>query len=363
MTQSNDRSATTGSGFGGAVRRALRTIVLLLLLLLVASIGLVIGRGAPDRAPSAEELALGNASTAAANLAATAAALEETVPVTNGADYAQLTEMFELHSLALQPAGATGSPSSPVSPAGSSTPSPAPTTTAAPIPADLLTDLTASYTQNFEAAATVAPGPARVLASAATAQWLQSRELARRLDASVPEIPVPDVRHDDRAAPACPLETTTLEEPEPGLDGARTAVLAEQRASYSYEVVAARADDPAPFLERMAQHEDAATLGSAVLAQHCVAEPLPAAAYDLDDSLLSETDTALRELENGLAVTYADLVGVSTPGPVRQWALRQLVETAQHLAESSEDASPEDIPGMLPGIDPVEYPQFPQPAS
>lgn len=336
--------------------------MLLLVLLLVASIGLVIGNGSPERAHTVEELALGDASTAAEDLAFTAAALEQTVPVTNGSDYAELAEMFEVHALALRPATAVESPSPSGSPAGGSTPSSAPTTTA-PSPADLLVDLTASYTRNFEAAAAVEPGPARVLASAATAQWLQSRELAARLNASAPEIPVPDVRHDDRAAAACPLETTTLEEPEPGLDGARTAVLAEQRASYAYEVIAARADDPAPFLEQRAQHEDAATLGSAVLAQHCVAAPLPAAAYTLDDSFLSEPNAALQELESGLAATYADLVGISAPGPVREWALRQLVETAQRLAESGEGTSPEDTPGILPGIDPVEYPRLPEPAS
>ncbi len=336
----------------------------MLVLLLVASIGLVIGKGSPDRVPSAEEVALSGASTAANGLASTATALERTVPVTNGSDYAELAEMFGIHALALRPAGARESPSPSVSPVVSSTPSPSTaTTTPAPSPADLLAELTASYTESFEAAATVEPGPSRVLASAATAQWLQSRELAGRLDAAVPGIPVPEVRHDDLTAPACPLETTTLEEPEPGLDGARTAVLAEQRASYAYEVIAARADDPAPFLRRMAQHESAAALGAAVLAQHCVAEPLPAAAYALDDSFQSAPDDALRELESGLTVTYADLVGVSAPGPVREWALRQLVETAQHLAESVEGTSPKDAPGILPGIDPVEYPRLPEPAS
>ena len=368
MTQSKDRSASAGSGFGGAVRRVLRTVVLLLVLLLVASIGLVIGKGSPEPEQSATELALSEGAAAAQALAVTAASLEESAPSAEGAGYAALAEMLRMHALALRPAGsATESPPPVSSPAVSSSPASPSEAPAAPSPADFLGDLTDSYTQAFEATMTVDSGPARVLASAATAQWLHSRALAESLDAAVPAIPVPEVvLHDDGATPNCSADTTL--EPDPGLDGARTAVLAEQRASYAYEVAAARAAEPEQLLQRMAQHEGAATVGSLILTRHCVAEPLPAAAYALDASFLSDPETALRELEDSMVGTYTDLVGVSAPGPVREWAIRQMAETARHLAESGDRATsggafPGGDPEAFPGIDPSEYPRLPEPGS
>lgn len=334
--------------------------MLLLVLLLVASIGLVIGKGASEPELSASELALSDGSAAAQALAVTASSLEDSASSADAAGYAVLAEMLQLHAAALSPAGSTAPTPSPVlSPAeGSAGPSPS-TAPAAPSPTAFLADLTDSYTQGFEAAATVDAGPARVLASAATAQWLQSRVLAQRLNATTPVLPVPEVQNDDDASAECPAEATL--EADPGLDGARTAVLAEQRASYAYQVVAARAAEPEPLLERMTQHDAAAAVGSAILRQHCVAEPLPAPAYALEEAFLSDPDTALPELEHELVRTYTDLVGVSAPGPVRDWALRQLAETAQRLTESG-DSTPRDL-GAFPGIDPREYPPSPEPGS
>ncbi|WP_299165570.1 DUF4439 domain-containing protein [uncultured Arthrobacter sp.] len=353
---SRDRSAATGSGFGAAVRRVLRTLVLLLVLLLVASIGLVIGKGAPNAEPSAAELALSEGAASAQALAAAARLLETSAPAVE-ADYEAMAEMLDLHASALRPAASTGeSPSPASSPAGSPSPTLPSAAPVAPSPADFLTNLTHSYTSAFAAAAVVDAGPARVLASAATAQWLRSRALAEDLGVTVPVIPVPETRYDDGAAPNCPTQTTLT--PDHGLDGARTAVLAEQRASYAYEIVAARADDPEALLDRMAAHEGSAAEGSEILAQHCLAGPLPSAAYALDASFSSGPDTALRELEAALVGTYTDLVGVSAPGPVREWALRQLAETAQGLVES--DAAELEV---LPGIDPAEYPRLQDPAS
>lgn len=365
---SKDRSASTGSGFGAAVRRIFRMVVLLLVLLLVASIGLVIGKGAPEAEPSAAELALSEGSSAAQSLAETAAALEESAPSPDGASYAALAEMLQLHAVALRPAGsvaespsAASAPDPAPAPAESSSPASPPATPATPSPTDFLADLTSSYTRAFEAAASVDAAPARVLASAATGQWLQSRALAESLGATVPAIPVPEPRYDDAATPNCPAETTL--ETDPGLDGARTAVLAEQRAAYAYEVAAARAAEPAQLLQRMADHEGAAVVGSAILAQHCVAEPLPAAAYALEARFLSDPESALRDLEESLAGTYTDLVGVSTPGPVREWAVRQLVETAQHSIESGGGAPADVELEAFPGIDPSQYPRLPEQGS
>lgn len=356
MTHSKDRSASTGSGFTAALRRVVRTVVLLLVLLLVASIGLVIGTESPEAEPSAAELALSEGSEAAQILAETAAFLEDTAAPA-GPDYAALAGMLRLHSIALRPVGSTTQTSPTAFPTAASSPPASPSASpAAPTPADLLVGLTDSYTHAFEAAAVVDAGTARVLASAATAQWLQSRVLAESLGEELPAIPVPEVAHDDGAASNCPTETTL--KTDIGLDGTRTAVLAEQRAAYAYEVVAARSPDPVQLLERMAHHEGAAAVGSGILARHCVAEPLPAAAYALDERFLSDPAIALVELEQSLVGLYADLVGVSAPGPAREWAVRQLAATAQHLTSSGGSDSAQRDLGAFPGIDPGEYPRL-----
>ncbi|GAB3549167.1 hypothetical protein GCM10027404_14360 [Arthrobacter tumbae] len=353
MTHSKDRSASTGSGFKAALRRVVRTVVLLLVLLLVATIGLVIGTGSPEAEPSAAELALSEGSDAAQILAETAAFLEDTAAPA-GPDYAALARTLRLHSIALRPVGTATGTSPPAFPAAASSPPASPSASpAAPTPTDLLVGLTDSYTHAFEAAAVVDAGPARVLASAATAQWLQSRVLAESLGKELPPIPVAEVAYDDGGTSNCPPETTL--KADIGLDGARTAVLAEQRAAYAYEVVAARSPDPVDLLEQMAQHEGAAAVGSAILARYCVAEPLPAAAYALDESFLSDPAAALQELEESLAGLYADLVGVSAPGPAREWAMRQLAATAQHLSSSGGSDSGSSA---FPGIDPGEYPRL-----
>ncbi|MFP5315395.1 MAG: DUF4439 domain-containing protein [Actinomycetes bacterium] len=358
--QAKDRSASTGSGLGGAARHALRTFTLLLVLLLVASIGLVIGTGSDEAEPSATELALAEGSAAAQALADTAATLEEASASADAGPYGALSEMLHLHAAALRPPGeATGAPSPIFSAAEPTTPA-SPATAGPPAPADFLADLEDSYTAAFEAATIADPGPARVLASAATAQWLYSRTLAPAGDAAVPAIPVPEVRYDD-GAPDCAAGATL--EPAPSMDGVRTAVLAEQRASYAYEVAAARAADPGQLLKRMAEHRDAEAGGAAVLAYHCVAEPLPAAGYELAEEFRSDPDGALRKLEEQLVGTYADLVGMSAPGPVRDWAIRQLAE-AVHYVSGLPAAGPGSAAfPAFPGIDPSEYPRLMEPAA
>lgn len=361
--QSKGRRASTGSSFGGTIRRVLRRGALLVVLLLVACIGLVIGEGSVEHEPSPTELALVDSAAAAQALALSARTLAETGPSPDAAAYAAASGMLGMHAAALRPAGSAPEDSSPVFSPAETTP-PGSRSAEPASPAGFLSSLTDSYTKSFEAAATVDPGPARVLASAATAQWLQGRALAERLGAAalpapVADVPPPsvgDVPSDDDRAPGCRRDGTA--QPDPGLEGTRTAVLAEQRASYAYEVVAARAGDPAPFLQRMAQHQSAAAAGSAVLAQHCVAAPLPPAAYALDRSFLSGPDDALQELEGALVATYADLVGVSTPGPVRNWAIQQLARTAQRVSEL--DGGELEA---FPGVDPREYPRLPEPAS
>ncbi|GAA2178048.1 hypothetical protein GCM10009784_31040 [Arthrobacter parietis] len=360
MTHSKARSASTGSGFKAAVWRVVRTVILLLILLLVASIGLVIGRGSPEAEPSASELALSEGTQAAQALAETAAFLEDAAPPA-GPDYAALAGMLRLHAIALHPGASSPEPTpSAFAAAPSSTPASPSASPGTPTPTDLLSGLRNSYTGAFEAAAVVDAGPARVLASAATAQWLRSRTLAASLGEEPPAIPVPEIQYDDDA-PTCPPETTLTAVS--GLAGARTAVLAEQRAAYAYEVVAARSADPAQLLQRMAQHEAAAAVGSAVLTRHCVAEPLPAAAYALDKVFLADPGPALRDLEESLVGTYADLVGMSGRGPLRDWALRQLVGTAQYSFESADSVPAGGEPEAFPGINPDQYPQLSGPGS
>lgn len=334
--------------------------MLVLVLLLVACIGLVIGKDSAQREPSATELALAQGSAAAQSLAGTAASLAETGPRGDAADYAALAEMLALHAEALKPGGGAPELSGPgESPTEASSPASPTAEPAAPSPSEFLSELTGSYTQSFEAASSVDAGPARVLASTATAQWLQARLLAEKLGTTMASAPVPEAPYDDGGTPPCPADSAL--EPDPGLNDARTAVIAEQRATYAYEVAAARSEDPEPLLRRMGEHEEAAAAGSAVLSQHCMAEPLPSVAYALEDRFLSDADAALGELESALVTTYTDLVGVSAPGPVRDWAIRQLAHTAQRSAGPGNGAVAPDGPGAFPGIDPAEYPE-PAPA-
>lgn len=325
-------------------------------LLLVACIGLVVETRSAEPEQTATERALAESAASAQSLAAAAGVLARNASPEDAAAYSRLSNILSLHwsALHLPEDGSVQPP--PVSPSGDA-PSPAPPTAEPPSAQSLLDDLADSYTGALQAALTVEPGPARLLASVGTAQWLQARTLAANEDLSPPAAPVPAATNDDDE-PACPPESTA--QPDPGLEGARTAVLAEHRAAYAYEVVAARAAAPEPYLARMAEHEVAAGTGAAVLEQQCAAEPLPAVAYALDAGFLTAPDAALGEFESGLVGTYADLVGVSAPGPVRNWAVQQLLASVQHVAAlPAEEPLPPEA-AAFPGIDESSRPKLPQ---
>ncbi|WP_323961257.1 DUF4439 domain-containing protein [Arthrobacter sp. JZ12] len=360
MTHSRNRTARGGSGFGRGVRRFFRFIVLLLVLVMVACIGLVIGTE-PREEPTPTELALADSAGAARSLASTARALAGEATAADSPPYESMATIFDLHAAALQlPDDATEPPPSAFSDTGNDareSPSTSPSAAPAVQPRDLLIDLALSYTKAFNAAATAEPGPARVLASVATAQWLQARSLAGSMGVSLPSIPVPDAQYD--GAPACPVDVPLQRDT--GLEGARLAVLAEHRAAYAYELAAARAPEPQEYLPRMAEHDDAASSGSAVLAQQCVAEPLPAVAYSLTGDFLADTGRSLQLLEGAMVETYADLVGVSRTGIVRTWAIRRLADTAQHAIETGAGQSPATGLPAFPGIAADEYPRLEEP--
>ncbi|GAB3538673.1 hypothetical protein GCM10027403_25700 [Arthrobacter tecti] len=352
------RSESPGNGGGGVLRRMLRGVLLILVLVLVAGIGLVIGRQTPEPQLSASEQALVNSAASADDLAAAARSIAGSAAADEAGSYATLAELLELHAAALRPAASahpTRSPdASPVTqPAAQSPPAAAEAKTAP----EFLADLTASFTAAFAAAATVEAGPARLLASVGTSQWLQARTLAKSLGVEAPPEPVADMEYDDDA-PACAQDEAF--EAEEDQDGTRSAVLAEHRTAYAYQVVAARSAEPEPYLSGVAGHESAAAVGSAILADRCVAEPLPAGAYALDRLFLTEPDAALQNLEQALVGTYADLVGVSAPGAARDWAITRLTETAQRSAGAAGGAAGL---GKFPGIHPSLHPKLPDVAT
>lgn len=333
----------------------LRGVLLILVLVLVAGIGLVIGRESPGPQLSASQQALANSATSADDLAAAARSIAGSATGDEAESYSMLAELLELHAAALRPAASaypTRSPdASPITEPAAGSPSAVAEPKTAP---EFLADLTASFTAAFDAAATVEAGAARLLASVGTSQWLQARSLAKGLDVEVPPAPVADVEYDDDA-PSCAQDATF--EADADLNGTRSAVLAEHRTAYAYQVVAARSAEPQPYLSGVAGHESAAAVGSAILADRCVAEPLPAGAYALDRTFLADPDAALQNLELALVGTYADLVGVSAPGAARDWALTRLTETAQRSAGAAEGAAGL---GKFPGIHPSLHPKRPE---
>lgn len=354
MKHSPNRSASPGGGFGDGLRWVLRAVLLLLVLTLVAGVGLVIGEGSREPQLTESEQALADRAAAADSLAAAARSLAETSGPSDSETYSEFVRLFELHASALQPHAAVPPDPSSTAPGSGSTPTAVPSSEPAPVTAaSLLGAMRASYTAAFDAAATAEAGPARLLASVATSQWLHAQVLARALDVEPPPQPVEAPAHDGVAGP-CAVDATA--EADPGLKGTRTAVLAELQAAYAYEVVAARAPEPDPYLPGVARHESAAAVGSSILAEHCVAQPVPAAAYALDEDFHTEPDAALRNLERALIRTYADLVGVSEAGPVRDWAIDRLTVAARQ-AFSAEGGLAELE--AFPGIDPLHYPEVP----
>lgn len=348
------RTASTGSGLGGVLRRTLRAILLVVVLVLVAGIGLVVARDSPGPQLTATEMSLSEAAAAADGLASTAALLAESSSPAEADTFSSLTGLFNLHAAALELPSSHSSPthSPSAAPAESaSTPSDAPEP---PTAAQLLSELTDSYTGAFDSATTAEPGPARLLASVGTSQWLQARELAEALAVEPPPAPVAHADYDVDAG-TCASDATV--KADPALEGTRAAVLAEHRASYAYEIVAARAPEPDPYLAAVAGHESAAAVGSAILTGRCVAKPLPTAAFALDERFLTEPDAALLDLEVALVGTYADLIGISGRGPARDWAIERLIVTAQRASSSGAEGGFAEL-GAFPGIDREQYPEL-----
>lgn len=346
------------------MHRLFRGVLLLFVLVLVLCIGLVVAERTPPPQPSKTEIALASAASRSADLATTARFIAgQGTP--GSADFSALADLLALHAAALQPPPAAALRSSAsASPSDGGVPSdgqPSPSMTA-PTSNEFLEDLKESYAEAFDAAATAEPGPARLLASVATSQWLQARLLATSQQQDPPAAPVqPQVIDDDASEPCATASGTPDGIAERGTaeDAVEAAVRAEQRAVYAYEVVAARAADPATYLARADAHRGAAVVGSALLAEQCVPVRVPSAAFTLEPQFLSGPDTALQELESALVSTYADLVGLSSPGPVREWAMARLTVSALQASEVTADGAT----GLreFPGIDPEQYPPKPSP--
>ncbi|WP_035775397.1 DUF4439 domain-containing protein [Arthrobacter sp. H5] len=328
----------------------LRGALLLLILALVAGLGLVIGGNSNDPpAPTFSEAALESAHQSAVGLSKTAAVLAGDG---RGDGYQVAAEALALQAEALRP------PSSPPPPepgaSASATTSAATAPTAPASEDEFLAGLTDSYNANLTAAGEAEAGTARLLASVGTGQWLQAREIAGLLELDLPAPPrtgTTDGNDDGKppvAGPNCDSGQTPL--PESGLSDTRAAVFAEHRAAYAYEVEAARAEDPAPFLTLSGQHAAAALSGGAVLMAGCIAAPDPAAAFALHPDFVDDPEGFLRSMEQELVATYADLVGL-TEGPARRWAVDQLVEAAQRADDGLRAADPPAGLGPFPGME------------
>ncbi|MBG6180617.1 DUF4439 domain-containing protein [Arthrobacter sp. CAN_A1] len=356
-----DSAAPRRSGSPGAVRtvarRTIRTLALLLAFTLVIALGLNLDGPPPEGPPVltlTEEAQLA-AEARASDLAAAATVLADIAPsAAPGSDlgpaYTEAAGLLQTQADALRhpilsapvhtdpPAGgADGLPSSEPSDgssAGASLPAePAPT------PSGFVADLFSSAQQNLDAAVTVEPGIARLLASVGTSQRHQARILARLQDLEVlppAELPAAPVESppDCAATPVDSAETDWLAE----------AVAAEYQSAYAYEVTAARAPDPASLLTLAGQHTAAAAEGEALLdTVVCTASPPRIPAFALDPGFVADPAATLAGLETSLVGMYADLVGL-TDGTARQWAIQRFAAVTDHRHSTT------DVVEAFPGI-------------
>ena len=343
-------------------RRTIRTLALLLAFTLVIALGLNLDGPPPEGPPilTLTEDAQLAAEVRASDLAAAATVLADTAlsaaPRSDlGAAYTEAAVLLQTQANALRhpvfsapeatdpattdpPAdGADSLPSS--EPSDGSSPGASVPAEPTPTPSGFVADLFSSAQQNLDAAVTVEPGIARLLASVGTSQRHQALTLAGLQDLEVPP---------PTALPAAPMESphdctdTPVDTAE--TDWLAEAVAAEYQTAYAYEVTAARAPDPATLLTLADQHTAAAAEGEALLdTVVCTALPPRIPAFALDPGFVADPAATLAALETSLTGMYADLVGL-TDGTARQWAVQRFAAVTDHRHSTT------DVVEAFPGI-------------
>ncbi|GAA1048400.1 DUF4439 domain-containing protein [Arthrobacter russicus] len=199
----------------------------------------------------------------------------------------------------------------------------------------LIAGLARAAAGNLGAARSVEPGIARLLAAAGTGQALASQYLAQ-----VTGLPAASIANPATAsapatacagtlAPLAPEATTA-----PSTQSALAAVaLAEQKSAYAYQLVAARipsADSSRLAMKLLTSHRAALDAAEEQLRSHCTQPPIREPAFVLDPAFSTQPAAALAMVEDQLSLAYGDLIGLSD-GPLRDWAINQLLGTGQNL--------------------------------
>lgn len=341
----------TGAPPAGSRAAGLLVPVLVFLLATGAGVAVLSPRGGSE--PTFTERAQQASADRARDLAADAAVLAAAAPT---AGYAETAELLEAQASGLAPAGPDGARGKEVgtrSGTQSSTQSGAPdaaaesTAPAVPLtPAGFLEDLTASAGRNLADAVQAEPGIARLLASVGGSQWQQAASLGALLGLPVEAPAAAGLNADD--SPAC------TEKPRGSAEQRRallSAVRAEDRAVYAYEVAAARLPDPGALLAASREHAAVAAAATSALAGLC-APPAPVPpAYALAPEFLADPAAGIARLEQELSVFYGSVVGSGGPA-LRGWAVGRLTTAVQRSFALDGVAEP------FPGI-PVEEQALP----
>ncbi len=361
-------------GGGGAPAHTLARVVRRLLLLLVVAVVVVVGLGtvvssvneSQPAAPSATELARQNAVSSATVLAASAATLQTTAA--SPAVALQLEAagtMLHGYLAALSLPGSDTPRTGTASASGSASPATGP----AGIDV-LISGLVANSTASLTAARTADGAMARVLASGGAAALMHARTLAAATGLPVPDSPyllspgtaagtgggtgggtnvasgapsgaTSGGSESSGAAAASSAPCTDQRSPAPGINGEQallTAVTAEQKAVYAYQVAATRLTNPASRVAVgiLSAHEDSLSALQDLLAARCLPIPAVEPGYALAPGFTAQPAAALAGLEDQLGLVYGDLIALSGPAEahsaadIRSQAITALLETTQH---------------------------------
>ncbi|MBG0739272.1 DUF4439 domain-containing protein [Paeniglutamicibacter antarcticus] len=383
------RIQATGTNLHRAGRIVRRLLLLLLTGAIVLGMGTVVVSVKPGEAggPSASGLARADALNRVTTLAGSAAALQATASVPAVVlKLRNARTMLDAYAAALSlrsdetPGSAT---------AAASTAEQTNETQAAPagIP-ELIQGLVDASTASLTAARTAPGGMARVLASGGTAALMQARSLAGDLGLPVPQSPyldasstlnlaepggagpggqgpggasgtpeTPGIFATAVPAPAStPAPCATQQAAPAGVNEDQallTAVEAEHKAIYAYQVAATRLTDPTSRLavHLLSDHESTLSSLQDLLSTRCLPQPVLQPGYELAPGFTAAPAAALAALEDQLATVYAQLLALSDPAGggstpvVRTTAIMALVQNARHRWSWG----PPEVP--LPGID------------